>query len=37
LHDQIFWDAGGTVYLSSTYRKLDRAPASTLNDFAIHI
>jgi beta-xylosidase len=37
MHDQIFWDDDGTVYLSSTYRKLDRTPTSILNDFAIHI
>lgn len=35
-HD-LFWDDDGTVYLSSTYRKVDRAPDSKLKDFAIHV
>ncbi|KAE8145250.1 glycosyl hydrolase [Aspergillus avenaceus] len=33
----LFWDDDGTVYLSSTYRKLDRPPNATLKDFAIHV
>ncbi|GIJ91269.1 hypothetical protein Asppvi_010234 [Aspergillus pseudoviridinutans] len=33
----LFWDDDGTVYLSSTYRKLVRTPNATLKDFAIHI
>ncbi|KAF2130909.1 glycoside hydrolase family 43 protein [Dothidotthia symphoricarpi CBS 119687] len=35
-HD-LFWDDDGLVYLSSTYRKVDRAPDSKLKDFGIHI
>jgi beta-xylosidase len=35
-HD-LFWDDDGTVYLSSTYRKVDRPPDSKLKDFGIHI
>jgi beta-xylosidase len=35
-HD-LFWDDDGLVYLSSTYRKIDRSPDSKLKDFAIHI
>jgi len=33
----LFWDDDGTVYLSSTYRKVNRDPASKLKDFAIHV
>ncbi|KAL4865516.1 hypothetical protein BDV12DRAFT_211020 [Aspergillus spectabilis] len=36
----LFWDDDGTVYLSSTYRKLTRTPTTppnSLKDFAIHI
>ncbi|GAB1203642.1 hypothetical protein APSETT445_002279 [Aspergillus pseudonomiae] len=33
----LFWDDDGTVYLSSTYRKLNRTPNANLKDFAIHI
>ncbi|PYI01448.1 hypothetical protein BO78DRAFT_433626 [Aspergillus sclerotiicarbonarius CBS 121057] len=33
----LFWDDDGTVYLSSTYRKLERTPNANLKDFAIHI
>ncbi|RAH64401.1 glycoside hydrolase family 43 protein [Aspergillus aculeatinus CBS 121060] len=33
----LFWDDDGTVYLSSTYRKLDRTPRADLKDFAVHI
>ena len=33
----LFWDDDGTAYLSTTYRKVDRSPASKLKDFAIHI
>ncbi|GKZ30288.1 hypothetical protein AbraIFM66950_008624 [Aspergillus brasiliensis] len=33
----LFWDDDGTVYLSSTYRKLDRTPGANLKDFAVHI
>ncbi|KAH9874842.1 hypothetical protein J1614_004329 [Plenodomus biglobosus] len=35
-HD-LFWDDDGCVYLSSTYRKVDRSPDSKLKDFGIHI
>jgi beta-xylosidase len=34
---KLFWDDDGTVYLSSTYRKLNRTPNANLKDFAIHI
>ncbi|KAF3925888.1 Beta-xylosidase [Dactylellina cionopaga] len=33
----LFWDDDGKVYLSTTYRLVDRDPASTKKDFAIHI
>ncbi|RAH59455.1 glycosyl hydrolase [Aspergillus piperis CBS 112811] len=33
----LFWDDDGTVYLSSTYRKLERTPGANLKDFAVHI
>jgi beta-xylosidase len=33
----LFWDDDGVVYLSSTYRKVDRSPGSKLKDFAIHV
>ncbi|KAJ5364879.1 uncharacterized protein N7496_010592 [Penicillium cataractarum] len=33
----LFWDDDGTVYLSSTYRKLEPTPGTKLKDFAIHI
>lgn len=33
----VFWDDDGTVFLSSTYRKVDRDPGSPLKDFAIHV
>ena len=33
----LFWDDDGVVYLSSTYRKVDRNPGSKLKDFAIHV
>ncbi|KAF4186723.1 hypothetical protein CNMCM7927_005110 [Aspergillus lentulus] len=33
----LFWDDDGTVYLSSTYRKLVRTPGANIKDFAIHI
>ncbi|KAJ5094996.1 hypothetical protein N7532_007287 [Penicillium argentinense] len=33
----LFWDDDGTVYLSSTYRKVKRTPRAKLKDFAIHI
>ncbi|KAJ6265043.1 Beta-xylosidase [Drechslerella dactyloides] len=33
----LFWDNGGKVYLSTTYRLVDRDPTSTKKDFAIHI
>lgn len=33
----LFWDDDGIVYLSSTYRKVDRDPNSPLKDFAIHV
>ncbi|KAJ5349587.1 Concanavalin A-like lectin/glucanase subgroup [Penicillium brevicompactum] len=33
----LFWDDDGTVYLSSTYRKLEPTPGVKLKDFAIHI
>ncbi|KAJ5889008.1 hypothetical protein N7495_009049 [Penicillium taxi] len=33
----LFWDDDGTVYLSSTYRKLQPTPGVNLKDFAIHI
>ncbi|KAJ5693464.1 hypothetical protein N7462_002887 [Penicillium macrosclerotiorum] len=33
----LFWDDDGTVYLSSTYRKLNPTPSANLKDFAIHI
>ncbi|KXJ85485.1 glycosyl hydrolase [Microdochium bolleyi] len=32
----LFWDDDGTCYLSTTYRKLDRDPASKTKDFCIH-
>ncbi|KAF2855361.1 glycoside hydrolase family 43 protein [Plenodomus tracheiphilus IPT5] len=35
-HD-LFWEDDGLVYLSSTYRKVDRSPDSMLKDFGIHI
>lgn len=35
---KLFWDDGGTVYLSTTYRKLQRTPVDPpIKDFAIHI
>ncbi|KAK8184719.1 glycosyl hydrolase [Phyllosticta citribraziliensis] len=33
----LFWDDDGTVYLSSTYRKIDRTPGLRLKDFAVHV
>ncbi|KAH7073143.1 glycosyl hydrolase [Paraphoma chrysanthemicola] len=33
----LFWDDDGIVYLSSTYRKVDRDAQSKLKDFAIHV
>ncbi|KAF2831844.1 glycosyl hydrolase [Ophiobolus disseminans] len=33
----LFWDDDGLLYLSSTYRKVDREPTSRLKDFAIHV
>jgi beta-xylosidase len=33
----LFWDDDGTVYLSSTYRKVDRDPQSALKDFCINV
>jgi beta-xylosidase len=33
----LFWDDDGQVYLSSTYRKVDRSSDSKLKDFAIHV
>ncbi|RDW83491.1 glycosyl hydrolase family 43 protein [Coleophoma crateriformis] len=33
----LFWDDDGTVYLSSTYRKLCHTPGSSMKDFAVHI
>ncbi|KAJ6096997.1 Concanavalin A-like lectin/glucanase subgroup [Penicillium sp. IBT 16267x] len=33
----LFWDDDGTVYLSSTYRKLKRTPNANIKDFAVHI
>ncbi|KAK6521868.1 hypothetical protein TWF506_002071 [Arthrobotrys conoides] len=33
----LFWDDDGKVYLSTTYRLVDRDPASTKKDFAIHL
>lgn len=33
----LFWDDDGTVYLSTTYRKVDRSPTSKLKDFSIHV
>ncbi|KAJ5792032.1 uncharacterized protein N7503_008010 [Penicillium pulvis] len=33
----LFWDDDGTVYLSSTYRKLERTPNTNMKDFAVHI
>ncbi|KAF3402989.1 Non-reducing end alpha-L-arabinofuranosidase BoGH43B [Talaromyces pinophilus] len=33
----LFWDDDGTVYLSTTRRKLHRTPGVNLKDFAIHI
>ncbi|KAJ5661448.1 uncharacterized protein N7477_009064 [Penicillium maclennaniae] len=33
----LFWDDDGTVYLSSTYRKLEPTPGARLKDFAIHV
>lgn len=35
-HD-LFWDDDGLVYVSSTYRKVERSPESKLKDFGIHI
>lgn len=34
---KLFWDDDGTVYLSSTYRKLERTPNANLKDFAVHV
>lgn len=34
---KLFWDDDGTVYLSSTYRKLEPTRGVKLKDFAIHI
>jgi len=35
---KLFWDDDGTVYLSTTYRKLQRTPVDPpIKDFAIHI
>lgn len=33
----LFWDDDGKVYLSTTYRKVDRDPSSDLKDFAVFI
>ena len=33
----LFWDDDGTVYLSTTCRKAERDPSSTLKDQAVHI
>ncbi|KAF3309884.1 hypothetical protein TWF173_010284 [Orbilia oligospora] len=33
----LFWDDDGKVYLSTTYRLVDRDPKSTKKDFAIHL
>ncbi|KAJ5501830.1 Concanavalin A-like lectin/glucanase subgroup [Penicillium expansum] len=33
----LFWDDDGTVYLSSTYRKIQPTSGAKLKDFAIHI
>lgn len=33
----LFWDEDGLVYLSSTYRKVDRSPDPKMKDFAVHI
>ncbi|KAJ5466640.1 hypothetical protein N7539_009369 [Penicillium diatomitis] len=33
----LFWDDDGTVYLSSTYRKMEPTPGAKFKDFAIHI
>ncbi|KAL3473261.1 glycosyl hydrolase [Aspergillus californicus] len=35
----LFWDddEAGTVYLSSTYRKITRTPGKPIKDFAIHV
>ncbi|KAL2867222.1 glycoside hydrolase family 43 protein [Aspergillus lucknowensis] len=33
----LFWDDDGKVYLSSTYRKINRTPGKPIKDFAIHI
>ncbi|CAL5874208.1 uncharacterized protein PFLUO_LOCUS8496 [Penicillium psychrofluorescens] len=33
----LFWDDDGTVYLSSTYRKMQPTRNANLKDFAIHI
>ncbi|KAJ6179016.1 Concanavalin A-like lectin/glucanase subgroup [Penicillium mononematosum] len=33
----LFWDDDGTVYLSSTYRKIQPTIGAKLKDFAIHI
>ncbi|KAJ5927849.1 hypothetical protein N7466_006805 [Penicillium verhagenii] len=33
----LFWDDDGTVYLSSTYRKLERTPNANIKDFAVHV
>ncbi|KAJ6122963.1 hypothetical protein N7512_005428 [Penicillium capsulatum] len=35
--NRLFWDDDSTVYLSSTYRKLEPTPGVKLKDFAIHI
>ncbi|KAJ5953563.1 glycosyl hydrolase [Penicillium verhagenii] len=35
--DRLFWDDDGTVYLSSTYRKLERTPNANIKDFAVHV
>lgn len=37
IFSQLFWDDDGTVYLSSTYRKLVRTPNANIKDFAVHI
>ncbi|KAK2772820.1 hypothetical protein FQN53_004425 [Emmonsiellopsis sp. PD_33] len=33
----LFWDDDGTVYLSTTHRKIDRTPGLKHKDFAIHV
>jgi len=33
----LFWDEDGKVYLSTTYRKVNRDPESKLKDQAVHI